>query len=170
MYNRNKRRATFLTSKITYDRTAKNDVPRVNSRKFHFPLVQQCVQSRCRKSVRFAGLEYYGFDPVIMETAFVTLCGVECASRIFSRENCTDGWVFARSKVSRFQPSKVVLCCVVLCRSIVRYSRVYTRNALRRVDFNAAQLYTQLWCNSFDNSARVDNKTLDTCSDLVRDN
>lgn len=128
MYNRNKRRATFLTSKITYDRTAKNDVPRVNSRKFHFPLVQQCVQSRCRKSVRFAGLEYYGFDPVIMETAFVTLCGVECASRTFSRENCTDGWVFARSKVSRFQPSKVVLCCVVLCRVVRSFDiPVYTR-------------------------------------------
>lgn len=57
------------------------------------------------------------------------------------------GWLGFRTEQGEPFPAVegcVVLCCVVLCRSIVRYSRVYTRNALRRVDFNAAQLYTQL--------------------------
>lgn len=119
-----------------------------NSREFHFPMYNNSTMCReSRRSVRFAGWKQRWLRSLLY-------AAWNAASRTFSRENCTDGWVFARNKVSCFHAEGC------LCRSIARYSRV-----LHRVTRYAAWIltrrnctYAQLWCNSFDNNARPDNK------------
>lgn len=86
-----------------------------NSRKFYFPLVQQ-FHTMCTITMleigSFRRLEYYGFDPVIWKqrSLRVTLCGVECASRILARK--LHGWLGFRTEQGEPFPRRRLLCVV----------------------------------------------------------